>query len=351
MRFFAVIFVTAVGFLLLLIFISSQPTNKISPLGQDNHWKSIFTDEFQGHTLDRKKWATCYPNTNIRNGCDHNNGEMELYQPDNVIVNNGVLTLRAERQIVLASNGKIYHYTSGMISTGPSTATSHDIHFSFTYGYVEIRAKMPQGKGFWPAFWLLPTDLSWPPEIDVVEVLGNDVHTINMHYHYLDAQHHLVDNGVSWTGPDFSNGWHTYAVDWEPGSITWYIDGVKRRSFTEAAFIPTKPMYLIANLAVGGYWPGAPNLSTTFPNSFEISYIRVWKQETTFFSLPQPLSSYPVFFFSLSAFSTILPSHRYKIRSPRSLIRFTSSPACSSSYWSVHCTIHFPDLSKFPMRL
>ena len=257
--------------------IRQQPKG-ILPVGQTDNWTMIFHDEFNGTALDTSKWTTCYFNFKVGNGCDHNQGELELYQPDQVFVSNGTLKLRADRRTVLASNGKTYNYTSGMISTGPTTFNSNDTRFAFQYGYMEMRAKVPDGTGLWPAFWTLPTDLSWPPEIDVFEILGNAPNVINMHYHYPTATGGDDDSGAKWAGPDFSATWHTYAVDWEPDAITWYVDGIERRSYTDASHIVSKPMYLVANLAVGGDWPGPPDRTTQLPGYFQIDYIRVWKK-------------------------------------------------------------------------
>jgi beta-glucanase (GH16 family) len=257
--------------------IRQQPSG-ILPVGQTGNWTMIFHDEFNGTALDTSKWTTCYFNFTVGNGCDHNQGELELYQPDDVFVSNGTLKLRAERRTNIASNGKTYNYTSGMITTGPTTFNSKDTRFAFQYGYMEMRAKVPDGTGLWPAFWTLPSDLSWPPEIDVFEILGNAPNVINMHYHYPNATGGDSDSGAHWAGPDFSATWHTYAVDWEPDAITWYVDGIERRSYTDTSHIVSKPMYLIANLAVGGDWPGPPDRTTRFPSYFEIDYVRVWKR-------------------------------------------------------------------------
>jgi hypothetical protein len=96
----------------------------------------------------------------------------------------------------------------------------------------------------------------------------------DMHYHYGNNG----DSGGEWTGPDFSGDWHTYAVDWEPDAIVWYVDGIERRRYTDAANITNKPMYLIANLAVGGDWPGSPDSTTPLPASYQIDHIRVWQK-------------------------------------------------------------------------
>ena len=259
---------------------SATATPVPQPMGRTGNWNMIFHDEFDGNSLDTSKWTTCYFNFKVgNNSCDHDQSELELYQPSNVSVSNGVLTLKAEKQTVHAANGQTYKYTSGMISTGPTSADSKNTRFAFKYGYMEMRAKVPSGQGMWPAFWTLPTNLQWPPEIDVFEILGNTPNIIHMHYHYPNGDDGGADDGKTWQGPNFSDDWHTYAVDWEPDAITWYVDGVPRRTYTDTSNITSNKMYLIANLAVGGDWPGNPGASTHFPASYQIDYIRVWQKQ------------------------------------------------------------------------
>ncbi|MGH9091930.1 MAG: glycoside hydrolase family 16 protein [Acidimicrobiales bacterium] len=225
----------------------------------------IYDDEFNGSALS-SNWNTCwwywktYPK-----GCGHGGGEEEWYTPANVTVSNGALHLMAEKQTVTglsSSDGvpETYNYTSGMVTSRQ--------HFSYTYGYVEWRAQIPVGQGLWPALWMIPENDSWPPEIDALETIGAD----EGYYSY----HPPTGNGES-SGSAISDisGWHTYGLDWEPGSITWYVDGVQVARVTND--VPTTAMYLIMNLAVGGDWPGSPNASTQFPSSVNIDYVRVWQ--------------------------------------------------------------------------
>ena len=246
------------------------------PVGQTGTWKMLFHDDFTGNALDTSKWNTCFFNFHITGtqDCTHDQSELELYQPANVTVSNGTLNLTAQKQNVIAG-GRSYAYTSGMISSGPATDGA-PAKFSFQYGYMETRAKVPAGQGFWPAFWTLATDESYPPEIDVFEILGNTPTVDNMHYHWPDGSSEGADEGSEWAGPDFSAGWHTFAVDWEPGSLTWYVDGVAR--FHTGSHVTSKPQYLIANLAVGGGWPGNPDAGTPFPSALQMEYIRVWQK-------------------------------------------------------------------------
>jgi beta-glucanase (GH16 family) len=234
----------------------------------------IFQDEFEGSQMDPAKWIPCYPWDN--DGCTNSgNNEEEWYIPQNVLVENGLLRLRALQQPVKGSDGKNYPYTSGMVTSFKK--------FFTTYGYFEMRAKMPMGKGMWPAFWLLPENEEWPPEIDILEVLGHDPHTLYTTLHFKTKEiPHLGNGGTIPTIPDLSADYHIYAVDWLPDHIAWYFDGAEVFRVTEN--IPAQPMYVIANLAVGGNWPGSPNEDTAFPNYFDIDYIRVYRDP----ALPTP---------------------------------------------------------------
>jgi Ca2+-binding RTX toxin-like protein len=120
----------------------------------------------------------------------------------------------------------------------------------------------------------MPADGSWPPELDVMEVLGQDPTTLYTTVHTLQTgTHSSAGSGVSVAS--MSSGYHTYGVDWEADKITWYYDG-KEVFETATPADMNKPMYLIANLAVGGYWPGAASASTPFPANMQIDYIKAW---------------------------------------------------------------------------
>ncbi|MCC7022511.1 MAG: glycoside hydrolase family 16 protein [Thermomicrobiales bacterium] len=219
-------------------------------------WQLVFKDDFDERALDARKWATAFPWGRDRSSV----GELQYYAPDAFRLKNGHLSIVAR-----PSQGGSHAYDSGLIS-------SHD-SFAPEYGRFEIRCKIPQGKGLWPAFWLLPLDTSWPPEIDVFEALGDDPETVHLTAHWSDGGVHR-QKGSEFTGPDFSEDFHTFAVEWTPETLTWFVDGVKRHEVSGRS--PSGPMYLLANLAVGGDWPGAPDASTRFPASFDIDYIRAY---------------------------------------------------------------------------
>lgn len=257
----------------ILIFILLIPLSFYTPapkpgiaLPTSTGWKLAFSDEFNGSTLDGKKWNTCYPWVEADGGCTNSgNNEMEWYQPDEVLIANGLLRLRAQQRSV--KDG--FPYTSGMV-------TSHE-RFAFQYGYIESRQKMPAGQGLWPAFWMLPEEVKWPPEIDILEVLGHTTNTVHTTVHYTTNGSDHLSQGRSYTGPDFAADFHTYGLLWEPNLLTWYVDGVERFAVErQGVNTPSEPFYIIANLAVGGNWPGAPDQNTQFPAFYEIDYIRVW---------------------------------------------------------------------------
>ena len=183
-------------------------------------------------------------------------------------------------------------YTSGRISTQNLK--------TFTYGRFEVKAKVPKGQGYLPAFWLMANDENvygqWPRcgEIDCMEVMGQDTKKLYGTIHY--GNPHAESQGT-YTIEDgkesFSDGFHTFTCDWEPGKITWYVDGKKYHeesnwhSTTEGQGTLTypapfdQPFYIILNLAVGGSWVGNPNEETSFvDNPFVVDYVRVYQKDS-----------------------------------------------------------------------
>lgn len=234
---------------------SASPPADPTPPASDR--TPVFADEFNGPALDESVWHTAY-----RWGRTNNN-EAQYYAPDAFSFQDGFLRITAERRSM-----KDKFYTSGLIS-------SHD-RFVFTYGLVEMRARLPAGQGLWPAFWMHLNDDNRTGEIDVFELLGHQPDVLYMTLHWPDVFGRHQDESHIFRGPDFSRDFHVFAVDWQPGLVIWYVDGVERARI--AHNVPAEPMYLIANLAVGGTWPGWPDQSTPFPAYFDIDYIRVYSQ-------------------------------------------------------------------------
>jgi beta-glucanase (GH16 family) len=247
------------------------------PLNHSGLWTRVFTEEFDDSALDEGKWVTCYWWSNT--GCTNlSNNELQWYVPENAMIAGGALRLRALKGAVIGHEEREFPYTSGMVTSGRKYGESRsDDRFSLTYGYVEVRAKVPAGQGLWPAVWLLPSDQRSTPEIDVMETLGHQPNVLEMHYHYEDADGEKRNAGHDVTTVDLSLDWHVYGVEWGPEAIIWYLDGVERWRYVDRATISDEPMYVLMNLAVGGNWPGDPDQTTIFPADFLIDYVRVWQ--------------------------------------------------------------------------
>jgi beta-glucanase (GH16 family) len=160
-------------------------------------------------------------------------------------------------------------YSSGLLTTKGS--------FSQQYGVFEIRTRIPHGKGLWPAFWLLPTDNSWPPEVDILEILGDNPKKLYVSWHSNAGGTHTSE-----TKPidvaDASAEFHTYSVEWTKDAINWYFDDIEvATKSTPQDF--HRPMYMLVNLAVGGGWPGSPDASTRFPATYSIDWIRAYARK------------------------------------------------------------------------
>lgn len=242
-----------------------------------------FDDEFNNFSTYNAAtksgtWDTTFGYYGIANRTLTSNGEKQMYMdagyagtgktalgvnPFSIV--NGHLDITATNaspDVSAAINN--YQYTSGLITTQHS--------FSQTYGYFEMKADIPETKGVWPAFWLLPADGSWPPEIDVMESIGDSTTT----FQSTNTKETGTKVGESWQSHvyDGNVGEHTYGLLWTPTELVWYVDGEEvRRSATPADM--HKPMYLLANVAVGGYWPGNPDPGA-LNATMSVDYIRAY---------------------------------------------------------------------------
>jgi len=159
--------------------------------------------------------------------------------------------------------------------------------FAQAYGRYEARLKLPYGQGVWPAFWMLGEDLSsagWPDsgEIDIMEHIGRDPKRV---YGTIHGPGYSGANGVGGShdlDEPLSDDFHLFAVEWEPEEIRWYFDDILY--FTVAPddvqddWVYDHPFFMILNLAVGGYWPGYPDETTTFPQQYIVDYVRVYEK-------------------------------------------------------------------------
>lgn len=246
----------------------------------------VWQEDFNGKKLNTKDWnyETHEPGWV--------NAELQSYGPStkNTYLKDGCLVIQA---IKTEKKDGTVEYTSGRINTQGKHA--------FTYGRFEARLRVPRGKGFLPAFWLMPDDESyygqWPKcgEIDIMEVLGDDVSKLYGTLHY--GEPHSMTQGTYVTDRgNFADDFHTFAVEWEPGEIRWYCDGVnyksandwftKRQGFGEVSYPAPfdQPFYIILNVAVGGSWVGYPDETTDFSPSKDdakmfVDYVKVYQKK------------------------------------------------------------------------
>lgn len=258
-----------------------EPVRHIDPETPElEGYDLLWSDEFNGDSLDTSIW-----NQEVRQPGWTNN-ELQAYtnSEDNVYVEDGHLVIRALQEF--NDNGEAY-YTSGKI-TGRG-------HTDFMYGRIEISARVPQGQGLWPAIWLMPYNESiygsWPRcgEIDIMESLGHqtDLTYSTIHYgnpHSQQQGTYRLEEGL------FSDDFHVYALEWEPGEMRFYTDDVLVACFNDwysstngTTFFdypaPFNQLYFLQlNLAVGGNWPGDPDETTDFSYAaFEVDYVRCYQ--------------------------------------------------------------------------
>jgi beta-glucanase (GH16 family) len=232
-----------------------------------------FDDEFNSLSASPNGAATTWM-TSYYNG-QRTLGQEEQYFSDSSVgvdpfsIADGILTITASD----GSNPDGLPYDSGVLTTYQS--------FSQEYGYFEIRAALPTGQGAWPAFWMLPANGSWPPELDVFEAIGTASPGNIYVTTHSDATGSNVTSSQLVQVPGGIGAFHTYGVDWEPDTITFYIDG------NEVASMPTpadmhQPMYMLVDLAMGaqGSWPGAAAADGP-AQQMEIDYIRAYATAAT----------------------------------------------------------------------
>lgn len=255
-------------------------TISIDPSDLAHTAKLTFSDEFDTLSLwdgSGGTWDTTYWWSQGKNGVTlASNHEQQWYIDSRYAptasvrpwsVSNGILSLiaaPADPKFRPLING--YGYTSGMLTTYRA--------FMQQGGYFEMRAKLPAGQGIWPAFWMLPADGSWPPELDAMEMLGHDPATIFMTVHSQATGTHTQAQGSAKV-PETSAAFHTYGVLWEASKITWSFDGQPVYTTTPPSDL-NKPLYILVNLAIGGDWPGSPDATTPFPAVYQIDYVRAY---------------------------------------------------------------------------
>ncbi|NNK33956.1 MAG: glycoside hydrolase family 16 protein [Xanthomonadales bacterium] len=241
----------------------------------------VWSDEFDGTEVDETKWSFQRGDgSEVGLPSGWGNNEQQWYTDQNATVAGGFLTITAREESVEPG----FNFTSARLRTFRKG--------DWTYGRMEMRAKMPLGKGLWPAFWMLPTDNvygGWAAsgEIDIVEYLGDDPEEILGTIHYggewpnntFSGQEYRLDSG------SFHDDFHEFAIEWEEGEIRWYVDDVlystKTNWTSNGGAFPApfdKRFHLLLNMAVGGNLPGAPDANTLFPQELVVDYVRVYQE-------------------------------------------------------------------------
>ena len=268
-------------------------------------WTLVWNDEFDGESVDTSKW-----DFDLGNGFfDYRthawvpgwgNEELQYYtqDPANVSVRDSLLYIRALKEPLHGCG-----YTSARLKTRRRDGTPL---FVKQYGRFEVRAKVPYGKGLWPALWMLPQDDAYGPwaasgEIDIMEIVGEKPaeYLGSIHFGSTFPRRELVTHVHGFANGSTVADFHVYAVEWEPDEIRWLVDGevwatqrfwwscsrqragkgVPPRSAADLNRWPApfdRPFYLVMNVAVGGNFPGVPNPQTQFPAELVVDYVRVY---------------------------------------------------------------------------
>ena len=255
-------------------------------------YKILWADEFEGSKLNNKIWLR------EERPVGWTNEESQEYVKDE---KNGFI--RDGKFVIKGIENPKGIYTSCKLRNTDK--------YAFKYGRIETRAKVPEGKGLWPAIWMMPEKESlygqWPKcgEIDIMEVLGDQTELAYGTVHY--GEPHAEKQGtVTLTNGTFASDFHDFAVEWEPGKMEWFIDGQSYLVVTDwfsaendiekdwpAPF--NQKFCIQMNLAIGGTWPGYPEIGADYMDKaeFEIDYVRVYQKNGGYDeNVPKPEKTY-----------------------------------------------------------
>lgn len=246
----------------------------------EGNWVQTLNENFDGPTLNEKIWRT----ETWWNGLLP--GQTQRYSKDNLIFENGILRMKTEKRRGHQNddpNLPEKEYTTGHIITYDK--------WTQLYGYFEARVKLPTARGLWPAFWMMPDrgaaagPEGWKREstkdggmeIDILEHLtewGSGRNNVAVHWDGYDKDHQSWGTSNVYFGPT-PDGWHTFGLLWEPGMLTWFIDGIKKSEY-ENARVGSIPAYLLLNVQMGG-WATKDVDDSKLPDYFDIDYVRAWQ--------------------------------------------------------------------------
>ena len=250
-------------------------------------WVLTWSDEFNGadgSAVDASKWV------HDVGGGGWGNGELEYYTnaTQNAVVQGGNL-------VITATTAGASSYTCSYPSSGPCKYTSARVlskgKFSQRYGRLEARIQIPEGQGIWPAFWMLGANIdtvNWPScgEIDIMENIGKEP-SINHGSLHMPSSVSTGDSQLTGMytlagGAKLGDAFHTYAIEWSASAINFYLDDMLYETQTPQDAIQRtwefdQPFFFILNVAVGGPWPGAPDSTTTFPQTMKVDWVRAYQ--------------------------------------------------------------------------
>ena len=238
-------------------------------LGQTSKRKLVWEENFNVNSLDEKVW-----NYELGDGCPDlcgwGNNERQIYTNQNHSIKDGNLLIEAKKT---ADN-----YSSTRITTQGKK--------EFLYGRIEARAKLPVGKGIWPAFWMLGNNIKsigWPKcgEIDILEYVGREPHFVYTSLHTESSFGNTI-NTKKTKIDTIEEGFHIFAIDWTKEKIEFFVDNKSVYTYNpklknEATWPYNQPFYIVVNMAIGGNFGGHEVDDTIFPQQFLIDYIRVYQ--------------------------------------------------------------------------
>lgn len=233
----------------------------------------VWSDEFSGQSLNTNDWS--YEIGTGNNGWGNN--ELQYYREENTTIQTGNLVIEARRE---AFGGSEYT-SSRLVTLGKK---------DFRFGRIDIRAVLPEGRGLWPALWMLGSNIntvSWPAcgEIDIMELVGHQPSRVlgTAHYGANFANHQFKGRSVALSGGDkFSDEFHVFSIVWTEDKIEWYVDDdiyfeINRNSVGGQPYPFNKDFFFVFNVAVGGNLPGSPDGTTEFPQRMIVDYVRVFQ--------------------------------------------------------------------------
>jgi beta-glucanase (GH16 family) len=259
------------------------PKDGAAERGHTQAWTLVWSGEFAGKDgglPDATKW------TYDLGGGGWGNHELEYYtrRAENARIQDGKLAIVARRERYAGADGVSREYTSARLKTQG--------RFAQAYGRIEARIQLPAGHGMWPAFWMLGEDFpakGWPTcgEIDIMENKGREPGTVYGSLHGPSTHGGTSDLSKTFTLPEgqrLSDGFHIYAVEWEPEEVRFFLDSTVYATFRKAdwpageRWVFDHPFFIILNLAVGGDFTGAPDATTVFPQAMLVDYVRVYRR-------------------------------------------------------------------------